>query len=146
MVNVIVIAHAVFQMHIIINRSKNVFLRNVLWNQVVNVTLYQRFQFINVPCTLLKQPFQDRIIHLLCNTHFHWVDIHNSLQVYHHIRKNFNIAGAFLTLYPQKWNGRILDRIGKFSCDHGSCLRNHFPCNCADNLFCQSLSFHTVPE
>ena len=37
MVDVICIAHLLLQMHIIVNGSKDIFLCNVLWNQVVDI-------------------------------------------------------------------------------------------------------------
>ena len=39
MVDIIVISDAILQMNIIVNGSQYVFLRNVFWNQVMNVFL-----------------------------------------------------------------------------------------------------------
>lgn len=37
-VDVIIVSNAVFQMHIVVNRSKNIFFCNVLRNQIVNIS------------------------------------------------------------------------------------------------------------
>ena len=144
MVNIIVISHAVFKMDIVVNGSKNIFLCNMFWDQIVDVSLDRRFQLFHVSFCLLKQSLQNRIVYLFCHTDLSRVDIYNCLQIYHHIGKDLDIAGLVLSLYPDIRNCRILDLVCQFSCDRCSLFGNHFARHTTDHIFCQHTTFDTV--
>ena len=144
MVNVIVIAHAVLQMHVIINRSKDIFLGNVLRDQIVQVALDQDLQLVNVSRALLQKPFQNRVIYLLRHAHFLRVNVYDGLQVHHHIGKDLDIAGAVLSVHPQVRSSGILDGIRDLAGDHRACLSDHLSRHRADHGLCQGLSLDTV--
>ncbi|GFI11334.1 hypothetical protein IMSAGC007_03808 [Lachnospiraceae bacterium] len=62
MVNVVVIAHTVFQMQVIVNGSNNIFLCNMLWNQLVNITLHGCLALLQI-ARFIQYLFQSRVIY-----------------------------------------------------------------------------------
>src|SRR5699024_9806567 len=68
------------------------------------------------------------------------------LEVYHHIRKDLDIPGLVLSLYPQVRSSGILDRVRDLACDLCSFFGNNFTCQRADYILCEDLSCNAVPE
>jgi len=62
MVDIIIVTQTVFQMHIIVNGSKNIFLCNVLRNQLMDVTMDRCFQIVLI-FIFFHQLCQSRIIY-----------------------------------------------------------------------------------
>ena len=131
-------------MHIIVNRSKNIFFCDMFWNQIVNIASDCVFQFIDVACCLFQESCQNRIVYQLCHADFLRINIYNTCQVYHHIGKNFNASFLVCSLDPYIWNSSILNLFRQFSGDLGSSFSNHFTCQYACNRLCQNLTCDTV--
>ena len=60
--DIIIVTKAVFQMHIVVNRSKNIFFCNVFWNQIMNVSLNCSFEIIFV-VIFFQNFFKNRVIY-----------------------------------------------------------------------------------
>ena len=63
MVDVICVAHLLLQMHIIVNGSKDIFLCNVLWNQVVDVPADSLLKSLPVGTSFFQNRSQGRVIY-----------------------------------------------------------------------------------
>ena len=63
MVNVIRIAHLLLQVHIIVNGSKDIFLCNVLRNQVVDVPADSLFQLLWIRASFFQDRSQGRVVY-----------------------------------------------------------------------------------
>ena len=110
----------------------------------MNISLDQRFQFFHISCRFFQKSCQYRVVYLLCHSDFFRIDIHNCLQIYHHIRQNLDIAGLILSLYPYKRSTTVLDRICNLSCDQSSFFCNNLSCQLIHNILCHFLPFDTV--
>ena len=63
MVDVICVAHLLLQMHIIVNGSKDIFLCNVLWNQVVDISAHSLLKRLLVGASFFQDRSQGRVIY-----------------------------------------------------------------------------------
>ena len=146
MINIIIISKTIFQMHIIIDGCENIFFCNVLRNQLMDILANRIFQFIDIACCLFQKFSENRIVHQLRHAHFLRVNVNNALQIYHHIRKNFDIAFSLFSCNPYIWDCRVLNCICKFSVNFRSFFRDHLSCQRAYNIFCQNSSVNTITE
>ena len=146
MVDIVVISHAVLKMHIVVDGRKDIFLRDMLRDQVVDITLDQPLHLIDISCRLLDDACQDRIVYLLLHADFLRIDVHNSLKVYHHIGKDLDISRLVLSLYPQVRSCRVLDRVCDLSCDLRAFLSYDLTCHRAHYILCEDTSCDTVFE
>ena len=110
MVDIIGITDAILQVHIVIDRSKNIVFRDMLGNQIVYVfadRFFDLFQF----AVFFQNLCENRIVHQFRNPYFFWFHVHIILQIYHHIGKNLDISG--LSLDPHIRYCRILNTLCK---------------------------------
>ena len=136
-IDVIIIADTVFQMHIIVNGGKNIFLCDVLRDQIVNVILYGILQILRIGIFLHK-PGKLRIVHLLCHADFLRIDIHPFGDVHHQVGENLH--HTVRRVQPYKRNRSILNLIRLFPGDCSSLLRDNFSRGSIYNVFRQSFS------
>ncbi len=143
MVDIIIISQTILQMHIIVNRSKNIFFCNMFRNQLMHMMTNCFFQIFFILMFFHKLR-QSRIIYQFCNSQFFWFTIHKTGKIHHHIRKNFDIS--LFCLDPYKRNCRILNRICQFFCNLCSCFCQNLSCCCVNHILSQNLSGNTVSQ
>ena len=140
MVDIIIRTNTILQMNIIVNRSKNIFLRNMLRNQIVNISVDRILEFIDITCCLFQDCSQNRIIYLLCHAQFSRIYIYDCIQINHHVRENFNLSLLFRILQPYSRNSRILNLICYISSNLRSFFCNDFTCQRAYNRLSQYMT------
>ena len=145
-VDVIVVAQSVLQVHIIINGSKNIFLGNVLGDQIMDISADRIFQLLDISCGLLQKAGQYRIVYQLCHAHFLGVDINHRPKVHHHIGEHFDITLLIRTLDPYERNRRVLDGIRQLSGHLGPGFRQHFAGQRTHHILRQYMACDPVAE
>ena len=143
-VDIIIRTNTILQMHVIVNRSKNIFLRNMLRNQVVNISVDRILEFIDITCCLFQDCSQNRIIYLLCHAQFSRIYVYDCIQINHHVRENFDLSLLFRILQPYSRNSRILNLICYISSNLRSFFCNDFTCQRAYNRLSQYMTWNTV--
>ena len=146
MVDIIIISDAVLKMNVIVNGSKNVFLRNMLRDQIVDISSDHTFHLIDISGGFLNNSRQDRIIHLLCHAYFFRVNINDCLKVYHHVGKDFDISGSILSFNPQESNCRILNRIRDLTGDLCTFFSHNLSCQRTYHILCEDTSVYAVSK
>ena len=91
MVDVVVISHAVLKMHIVVDGSQDIFLGNMLRNQVVDIASDHALHLVDISGSLLDDACQHRIVHLLLHADFVGINACDSLQIHHHIGKDLDV-------------------------------------------------------
>ena len=109
MVDIVIIADTVLQMDIIINGSKDIFLRNMLRNQFVYILVDRFRQHLRIVAVLLQDLLQHGIINQLRDAQFPGIAVHEVSDVYHHIGENLHIL--LFRLDPYKRNRSILNGV-----------------------------------
>jgi len=139
-VDIIGISCAVFQMHVVVDRCKNIFFCDVLRNQIMKISLDQSLHLIYITCRFFNDSCKNRIIYLLCHANLGRININNSLEVNHHIGKDLDISGSLFTLYPDVRYCRILDHISDLTSNLCSLFSNNFTCDCTYSILSEDLS------
>ncbi len=80
MIDIVIVAKPVLQVHVIVDGRKNVLFCNVLRNQVMDIPSDSILKLIDISCRLLKKPCQHRIVDKLRNAHFLRVNVHNAVK------------------------------------------------------------------
>ena len=145
-VDIVIITQTILQMHIVVNRSHDIFFCNMLRNQIMDISLDSCFQLINISCCFLKEICKYRIVNKFCYTNLFRINVNNFLQIYHHIRKNFDISLFFRSVDPYIRNSSVLDPICNFSCHLCSSLSDYLACNRAYCILRKNMSWNTVLE
>ena len=122
-VDIVGIAKAILQMHVIVNGCQNVILRNVLRNQLGSLAANRFFQLFRIRI-LFHQLFQNRIIYQFLDAEFSRLAVHIFLQIHHTVGEHFDIA--FLSFDPNERNRGILNLYRQ--------IRVHFRIRFRDNL------------
>ena len=141
LINIVIITNTILKMHIIINRSNNIFFCNMFRNQIMDVSadcILDFFQF----CIFFQNLCQHWIINQLCNTDFFRIHIYIMAQINHHIGQNFCVT--LFCLNPDIRNCRILDCICQFTVNFLTCFCQHFTCTRIHNILCQYMSVDAV--
>ena len=112
MVDIVIVAQTILQMHIIIDGRKNIFLGNMFRDQFMHILLDGLRQLLRILAKFLNDLRQHGIIYPLRHAQFSGVAVHEISDIHHHIGQHLHIA--LLGLYIHKGDRRILDRIGKF--------------------------------
>ena len=133
-------------MHIVVDRRHNVFFCNMLRNQFMNILMNCFFQLIDISGCLFQEFSKYRIVYQFSYANFFRINSTYSLEIYHHIRKYFDITVTFFSCDPHIWNSCILDGICKFSVNDSSCFCNYFTCHRTYYVFGQRMSCDTVLE
>ena len=144
MVNIVIVADAVLQMDIIINRCKDIFLRNMLGDQFMHILVNRLCQHLRIIAVLLQNLLQHRIINQLCNAQFFRITIYKVSDVYHHIRENFHIL--LLCLDPNIRNRRILDSVSHLCGNLVARLGQKFTCGHIHHILSQNMVPDPVAE
>ena len=111
MVDIVVVADAVFQMHIVVDGSENIFLCNMLGDQLMN-TLFQSIRQrlgILIVLILKKDLPQCGIINELCDAEFFGIAVHIMCDVDHQVAENLDIA--LLCADPDIRDRGVLDLV-----------------------------------
>ena len=109
MVDIVFVADAILKMDIIVDRSDDIFFRNMLRNQLVYApadSVRKRFRIRGI---LLQDRHQRRIVNQLRNAQFPGVAIHVMGQIHHHIGENLDLFFLGLNIYIR--NCAVLDGI-----------------------------------
>ena len=143
MVDIILISKAIFQMHVVVNGSENVFPCDMLRNQVMNAAVNRIFNVFHIRI-LSKNFLQSRIIYFFRHAHFLRVHIHPAGDVNHQVGQNFHVA--LLCLDPYIRNRRVLDIIRQFTGYPGSFFRQDLSGRCIYHILRQNLTFDTIAQ
>ena len=84
MVDVIIVAKAILQMHVIVDGRKYIILCNMLRNQIMDLAADRLLDILQIR-VLFQNLLQNRIIHFFRHMNFLRVHIHPAGDVYHHI-------------------------------------------------------------
>ena len=83
MVDIVIIAQTILQMHVIVNRSKDIFFCNVLWNQLMNLTADCVLDILNI-LILFQDLSQNWIVNKFCHSHGRRINVHIVGDIHHH--------------------------------------------------------------
>ena len=144
MIDIVIISKPIFQMDIIINGSYDIFLRNMLRYQIVDIPPDRILKLVDIAAGLFQKPCEHRIIHLLRHSDFFRINIHNSRNINHHIRDDLDIALLVVTSDPHVRNRRILYLIGKLPGHLRALFCDHFACDRASHALGKDLPGDTV--
>ena len=111
MVDIVIVAQTIFQMHVIVNGSKDIFFCDMLRNQLVDLTADCVLDILNI-LILFQYLSQNRIVHKLCHSHLSGINVHIVGDIHHHAGKDFDVA--LFTLDPYIGNCRVLDLVSQF--------------------------------
>ena len=127
MVNIVVVPDPIFQMDIVVNGCKNIFLGNMLGNQLMDILPDRLCKLLRTVSELLNNLSKNRIIHLLRDSELSGIAVHKTGNVHHHIGKNLYVF--LLCLHIDIRNRGILNLVSKL----GSHLRT---CRCQNFAGC----------
>ena len=146
MVDIIRAADAVLQVHIVINRSNDVFSGNVLRNQVMDPVLQLLCQFISGQ-SLSEDLHQHRIINQLVDSQVLQrilVHIEVAACIHHHVGQN--LAVLPLGLNHDIGHACILDVGSALSGENRACLGDDLAGFGIDHILCQGMAGQAAAE
>ena len=141
MIDIVIVSDTVLQMHVIVNRSKNVFFCNMFRNQIVDISVNCFFDILNI-CIFFQNLCQNRIVNQLMNAQFFRIYVYIMAKINHHTGQNFYIS--LLCLNPYIRNCRILNCICQLTVNFLTCLCQNLACARIYNILCQYMSVDTV--
>ena len=142
MVNIICIAHTILKMHVVVDRSKDIFLCDMHRNKICCVLLNCILNIFNV-FVLIKDLTKNRIINiLLSNAQCFWINIHETSKLYHHVGED--LLNTFFCLNIHSSNTCILDLLSQIFCYHCVCFCDNLACCLIYNIFSQCKTCDTV--
>ena len=109
MVDIIVVSDAVLQMDVIVNGSQNVFLGNMLRDQLMDVLTDRLRKLLRISGMLIQNFLQLRIIYQLRHAKLSRIAVHIMGNINHHAGKDLHIP--FLSLHIDIGNRRVLDLV-----------------------------------
>ena len=126
-IDVVLGADAVLQMHIVVDRSKNIFLRNMLGNQQMHISAqhFRKLLRILVVLIFLEDFTKSRIVNLLGDTKLFRIAVHKVGDVNHQVGQDLHAVSG-VGSDPDIRNCRVLDFIGHL---YGNCVSR-----AADNI------------
>ena len=134
MVDIIIVAQAILQMHIIVDGSQDIFLGNMLGYQFMYVLLDCFCQLLGIIAELFQDLGQNRIVYQFMDTEILGIAIYIVGQIYHQIRQYFYSSLFGLDIY--EGNCAVLDGICQLcghlvscGCDHFTGGRIHYICS-----------------
>ena len=148
MVDIVIVADAVFKMDIVIEGCQDIFLGDMLRNQVVSRTgqrFHQRF-------TVVAARLQDLLQFRIEDHRLRQADLLRCLiaeidifrDIHHHIGKDLDVP--LLGLDHHGGNCRVLDLIRQFSRHLRTCLSQHFTGGHIDDILSQDMAGDPVAE
>jgi len=134
MVDIIIVAQAILQMHIIVDGSQDIFLGNMLGYQFMYVLLDCFCQLLGIIAELFQDLGQNRIVYQFMDTEILGIAIYIVGQIYHQIRQYFYSSLFGLDIY--EGSCAVLDGICQLcghlvscGCDHFTGGRIHYICS-----------------
>ncbi len=106
MVDIVRVADAVFQVHVVIDGGKNVLSRDMLRDQIGSIPADGCLDILDI-LIVAQNALQNRIVDLLRDAELLFVAVDISVQINHQVRKHLHIA--LLRLHDNRRNGSILD-------------------------------------
>ena len=153
MIDIIIISDAVFEMHIVVYRSKYIFPRNMLRDKLVDTSADRLLQLL-LGSTAVQNLAKYRVINQLGYTQLPLLfltHIDPAIDINHQGREDFRARDLFLALYilvmGKNRDGRnsfILYTVRDFSRADRSGFRNHFPALGVDGILSQRKSADPV--
>ena len=146
MVNIVLVADVILQMHIVVNGSEDIISGDMLRNQLVNARLKFISDVLGI-LILLKDLTENRIIYFFCDAEFlclFLADIDPLRDVDLHVGENLDIA--LRRLNPDIGNSGILDLICECAVYLLTCLRNDLARFLADHILREHMACDTVAE
>ena len=143
MVNIVIISDAVLQVHVVVDGGKNIFLCDMLGNQIMNGSVHSLLKLLRVGI-LFQKLFQHRIIDQLRDSHFFRIHIHEVSDIYHHAGEHLYIA--LFRLNPHIGNRRVLNPVRQFSVRLGSGLCQHLARSGIHHVFRQHMAGNPVSQ
>ncbi len=144
-VDIVVIADPVLEMHVVVYGSDDIFLRDVLRNQLADALLDRICKGFRLRVVLILQ--QDlakfRIVHLLGNAKLLRIAVHEVGDVDHQVREHLH-AVALLRLNPDVRNGCILDLFCHLAGNGIACGSQNIAVCLIDHILCKDMSGDAV--
>ena len=106
-VDIVTVPESVLEVHIIIDRSQNIFLCDMFWDQLMYISGDRIRQLLRVLRVLLEDLTQNREVDLFCDPEASRLAVHKIRD--HHVGEYF--YKPFLCLDPHKRNSCILDGL-----------------------------------
>ena len=142
MIDIVIIAQTILQMHVIVNGSQNIFLGNMLGYQFMYILLDRFCQLLGIIAELFQDLCQNRIIYQLMNTEISGIAIYIMSQIYHQVRQYLYVLLLCLNIYER--NGAVLNGICQL-CGHlVSCGCDHFTGGRIYHICSQDLMTDTI--
>ena len=138
-IDIILGADAVLKMHVIVDRSEDIFLRDVLRDQLVDA-LSQLSRKILAVKVLIQNLLQDRIVDELsdaCVLLLLLGHIDPCADIDHHGGQNLNRTVHFLDMKPYVWYSLVLDLVSQLSCNDRTGLSDHLAGLCGCDILCE---------
>ena len=147
MVDIIIRTDAVLQMHVVVDGSQNVFLRNVLRNQLADASAKCLCKSLRILVVLvLKQDLTEcRIVNLLCDAELFRITVHEVSDVHHQVGQNLHAVSG-ICLNPHIRDGRILNLICHLTGDGIPGTSENISVCLIDNILCQNVSGNAVAK
>ncbi len=143
MVDVIVIADPVLQMHVVVDGRENIFLCDMLGNEVMGMKP-DRLQQILVERILIHEFSQDGIVNHLRDAETLRIALHPVGQVNHHAGEDLHIMAIRLNDYIG--NSGVLDLVRQFLRDVGAGLGQDLTCTLIHHVLREGMSRDTVAQ
>ncbi len=145
-IDIIRIADAVLEMHIVVDGSKNVFLGDVLRNKLVNTLLERISQCLRILVVLILEEdlTESRIINLLMDSEFFRIAVNKVCDVNHKVAQHLDIA-LFCLNYNTR-NSRVLNGIRHLTRNGFACAAEYFAVCLIDDILCEDMADNTVAE
>ena len=112
-IDIIIIAEAALKVHVIVNGSQNIFLRDMLGYKLADILLQSFGQLLGILAELVQNLLQNRVINQLADTELSGVAVNKIGQLNHHIGKNLHISLLSLDIY--EGNRLILDGVSQLT-------------------------------
>ena len=134
MIDIVIVAQTVLQMHIVVDGSQNIFLCNVLGHQFMYVLLDSFCQLLRIIAELFQNLCQNRIIYQLMDTEVSGIAVYIMGQIHHQVGQYLYRSLFGLDIYKRYCT--VLDGIGQFcghlitcGCDHFTGGRIYYICS-----------------
>ncbi len=146
-INVVLVADAVLQMHVVVDRSKNIFLRNMLGNQKMHISAqhFRKLLRILVVLIFLEDFTKSRIINLLGDAKLFRIAVYKVSDVNHQVGQDLH-AVSCIGSDPDIRNCRVLDFIGHLYGNSVSRAADNIAVCAVNNVFRKNMAGDSEPE
>ena len=142
MIDIIIVAQTVLQMHIVVDGSQNVFLSNMLGYQFMYILFDSFCQLLGILSELLQDLSQNRIVYQFVNTEISGIAVNIMRQIHHKVGQDFYISLFGLNIY--EGNSTVLDGICQFCSHLVTCGCNDLTGGRIHNISSQDLMTDTI--